>query len=127
GELEVDSMGRSQEGITHLRQAAALDPTLFETRFHLARALAKIGGNEEAATTLLPMLTPDPHPFLALKDQLAALELLERALSGSRRGEEAIVVRELRAIAGGLDDGAHSWLRSRRLPYDASSVDGLDR
>ncbi|MEO6577213.1 MAG: hypothetical protein ABIP89_25415, partial [Polyangiaceae bacterium] len=127
GELEVDSMGRSQEGITHLRQAAALDPNLFETRFHLARALARIGGNEEAATTLLPMITPDPHPFLALKDQIAALELLERALSGSRRGEEAIAVRELRAIAGGLDDGAHSWLRSRRLPYDPSSVDGLDR
>ncbi len=127
GELEVESMGRSQEGISHLRQAVQLDPTLFESRFHLSRALARIGGNEEAAGTLLPMITPDPHPFLALKDQGAGLELLERVLSSSRRGEEAIAVRELRDLAGGLDDGAHVWLRSRRLPYDPSSVEGLDR
>jgi tetratricopeptide (TPR) repeat protein len=127
GELEVGSMGRSQEGIAHLRQAVQLDPTLFESRFHLARALAQIGGNEEAAGTLLPMLTPDPHPFLALKDQGAGLDLLERALSSSRRGEEAIAVRELRSIAGCLDDGGHAWLRSRRLSYDPPSVEGLDR
>ena len=56
------------------------------------------------------------------------MSTLELALEGDGKHEEAIVARELRAIAGGLDDGAHVELRTRRLdaaPPDRASAGSL--
>jgi hypothetical protein len=66
----------------------------------------------------MQMLSPDPSPLLALRDAPGALATLERALATAGRPDESIVARELRAIGGGLDDGAHMELRSRRLAID---------
>ncbi len=54
-------------------------------------------------------------------DPAAALGTLEAAFAAEGRHDEAIVVRELRAIGGGLDDGAHAELRARRHPFDPAA------
>ncbi|MFO0663354.1 MAG: hypothetical protein U0174_05355 [Polyangiaceae bacterium] len=116
GHIEIDKLGRVREGVSHLKQAIALDDTLYEYRFELASALARMGSNEEACRTLFDMLKPDPKPLLSVADPAAALDLLERTLNAERRPEEAIVLSELRAITGDLDEGRQTWLRDRRLP-----------
>lgn len=119
GHIEIDKLGRVRDGVTHLKQAIALEDTLYEYRFELASALARMGSNDEACRTLFEMLKPDPKPLLSVADPAAALDLLERTLNAERRPEEAIVLSELRAIAGDLDDGRQTWLRDRRLaPLD---------
>ncbi|WP_394841553.1 hypothetical protein LZC95_31320 [Pendulispora brunnea] len=126
GQLAVE-FGQIEEGITHLRAALALSPAMHETRFHLGAALSLAGRPEEATKTLLDLLIPDSRPFLALRAPGAGLDLLERTLAAERRTEEALVVRELRALAGTLDDASQMWLRGRRLAFDGSSTEPLDR
>ena len=94
---------------------------MHEARAALARGLTHLRAGAEAASTLLPMLVPDAAPLLSLADPAAALGTLEAAFAAEGRHDEAVVVRELRAIAGGLDDGAHAELRSRRHPTDPAA------
>jgi hypothetical protein len=91
---------------------------MHEARAALARGLTHLRAGAEATATLFPMLVPDPAPLLSLADPAAALGTLETALASEGRHDEATVVRELRAVAGGLDDGAHAELRARRHPSD---------
>jgi tetratricopeptide (TPR) repeat protein len=118
GRLEVDALGRWAEGVGHLRLAVDLAPGMHEARAALARGLTHLRAGAEAIGTLLPMLVPDAAPLLSLADPAAALGTLETAFAAEGRHDEATVVRELRAVAGGLDDGAHAELRSRRHPSD---------
>jgi tetratricopeptide (TPR) repeat protein len=115
GQLEIESLNRLRDGIVHLQRAAQLDPSLYETRFELASAYAKASATEEAVRALFAMILPDSRPLLSISDPGQALALLERTLGTEHRAEEALVVSELRAIAGELDDGRHGWLRARRL------------
>lgn len=115
GQLEVESLGRMREGVVHLQRAVQMDATLYETRYELASAFARMSANDEATRTLIGMIAPSPRPLLSVADPAAALALLERVLGAERRAEEALVVSELRAIEGELDDGRHGWLRARRL------------
>jgi tetratricopeptide (TPR) repeat protein len=127
GHIEVEQLNRLRDGVTHLARAVQMDPTLHESRYELATAYSRLGAHDEAAKTVMSMLHPTSQPLVAISDPAAALELLERALNAERRQEEAIVVSELRAIAGELDEGRHAWLRSRRLGnFDAHHVP-LDR
>jgi tetratricopeptide (TPR) repeat protein len=127
GRLEIEALGRLRDGISHLQKAVQADPSMHEIRFELARAFVRASSNEDASRQLLGMLDPNPMPLLSLKQPCAALGLLEQALGGERRTEEALVVSELRAIAGDLDEGRHAWLRSRRLgPIDTHHTQ-LDR
>ncbi|HWL87335.1 MAG TPA: hypothetical protein VNO21_16135, partial [Polyangiaceae bacterium] len=87
----------------------------------------RAGQHEEAARNMLDLLIPDSRPFLSLRAPASALDLLERLLAGERRTEEALVVRELRALTGTLDDANQLRLRGRRLAFDAQSTDPLDR
>jgi cellulose synthase operon protein C len=116
GTLEIQQLQRLRDGVVHLQRAIALDPTLYETRFELATAFAKMGANEEAIRTVVGMISPTAHPLLSIADPGAGLSILEQSLSKERRTDEAIVVSELRALAGELDDGRKAWLRARRLP-----------
>jgi tetratricopeptide (TPR) repeat protein len=127
GQLEVESLGRVRDGITHLQRATQMDPTLYETRFELAASYARVGANEDTARTVLAMINPTARPLAGLADLGSGLELLERALGAERRTEEALVVSELRALAGDLDDGRHAWLRARRLPPLEGHHGQLDR
>ena len=121
GRLEVDALGRWAEGVGHLRLAVGLAPAMHEARAALARGLTHLRAGGEAITVLLPMLLPDAAPLLSLGDPAAALGTLEAAFAAEGRHDEATVVRELRAVAGGLDDGAHAELRARRLPSDPAA------
>ncbi len=127
GHIEVEQLNRLRDGVQHLARAVQMDPKLHESRFELATAYSRLGAHDEAAKTVMSMLHPTSQPLVAISDPAKALELLERALNAERRQEEAIVVSELRAIAGELDEGRHAWLRSRRLGnFDAHHV-ALDR
>jgi hypothetical protein len=121
GQLEVDALGRYAEGAGHLRVALALAPAMHEARAALAKGLVQIGKGGDALGALLPMIGESgPAAILALRDPASALSTLERGLAQEGRPEEALVARELRAVAGGLDDGAHVELRARRLVEDPS-------
>jgi hypothetical protein len=121
GRLEVEALDRSAAGIGHLRLAVALAPTMYEARASLAAGLVNARATAEAVATLVPMLAPDSGPLLALHDPSRALATLETALAAEGRHDEALVAREVRAIAGGLDDGGHAELRARRLAIDPSA------
>lgn len=127
GQLEIQSLNRIRDGIAHLQRAVSLDATLYETRFELATAYERMGAHEEASRTAISMLVPSPRPLLSIADPAAGLTLLERALMGERRADEALVVSELRALAGELDDGRHAWLRARRPPPLDPSQGVVDR
>jgi hypothetical protein len=86
-----------------------------------------MGANEEATRTLLAMISPIAHPLLSIADPGAGLSLLEQSLSKERRADEAVVVSELRALGGELDDGRKAWLRARRLPPLDGQHGVLDR
>lgn len=127
GHIEVDVLNRLRDGVGHLQRAVQMDPSLHECRFELATAFSRLGAHDDASKTVLSMLTPNAKPLVSISDPAAALELLERAFNAERRQEEAIVVSELRAIAGELDEGRHGWLRARRLPPFEQHHAVLDR
>jgi len=127
GHIEVEQLNRLRDGVQHLARAVQMDPKLHESRYELATAYSRLGAHDEAAKTVMSMLHPTSQPLVAISDPAKALELLERALNAERRQEEAIVVSELRAIAGELDEGRHTWLRSRRLGNFEQHHVALDR
>jgi hypothetical protein len=114
GQLEIQSLNRMRDGVAHLQRAVSLDPSLHESRFELASAFERMSAHEEATRAILSMMSPTAKPLLSIADPTAGLTLLERSLTGERRVDEAMVVSELRALAGELDEGRLSWLRSRR-------------
>jgi tetratricopeptide (TPR) repeat protein len=116
GHIEVEQLNRLRDGVNHLQRAVQMDGSLHECRFELATAYSRLGAHDDATRTILSMINPNSGPLLAIGDPAAALELLEHSLNAERRPEEAIVVSEVRAIAGELDEGRHGWLRGRRLP-----------
>jgi tetratricopeptide (TPR) repeat protein len=115
GHIEVESLNRLRDAVTHLQRAIAMDPKQDEARFELATAFSRLGAHDDASKAVLAMITPTAEPLVSISNPAGALELLERALNAERRQEEAIVVSELRAICGELDEGRHAWLRSRRI------------
>ncbi|MBX3262830.1 MAG: hypothetical protein KF782_24335 [Labilithrix sp.] len=127
GHIEVDQLNRLRDGVGHLQRAVQMDPSLHECRFELASAFSRLGAHDDASKTVLSMISPNATPLVSISDPAAALELLERAFNAERRQEEAIVVSELRAIAGELDEGRHAWLRARRLPAFEQHHAVLDR
>ncbi len=127
GQLEIEGMGRVRDGVVHLQKAVQMDPMLYETRFELASAYKRLGANDEATRVLMSMLLPNPRPILSVSDPATALELLETTLGAERKTEDALIISELRAICGDLDDGRHKWLRARRLPPLEAHHSGLDR
>lgn len=127
GHIEVEQLNRLRDGVGHLQRAVQMDPNLHECRFELATAFSRLGAHEDASTTVLSMLVPSAKPLVSISEPAAALELLERALNAERRPEEAIVVSELRAIAGELDEGRHAWLRARSLPPFEQHHTAIDR
>jgi tetratricopeptide (TPR) repeat protein len=127
GRVEVRELARLKDGTAHLRQAIKLKPDLHDARVELASGLARLGAHDEAVAAVMAMITPSPKPLVSATDASVALEVLERSLGEGRRPEEAIVVSELRAIMGDLDEGRNTWLRARRLGPMQSHHMPLDR
>ena len=127
GQIEIQALSRLREGLDHLQRALALDPTLYETRFELAAAYERTGSPGDASRTLVAMLAPAARPLLSIARPLDALVLLEKALLAERRTDEAMVVSEVRSMAGDLDAGRAEKLRARRLPPLDPQRPGIDR
>lgn len=127
GHVLASDLDRLRDGVIHLEHALAIDPTLQASRFELATAHLGLHAHDLAAETLLGMMNPTAEPLFSIADPAAALELLERAFGGERKQEEAIVVSELRAIAGTVDEGRRAWLKARRLAAIEDRREPLDR
>jgi tetratricopeptide (TPR) repeat protein len=127
GQLEIQSLGRVRDGVGHLQRAVQMDPSLFETRFELASAYSKAGAHDEATRTLMGLIAPESRPLLQLADPATALLLLEQTLGSEQRAEDALAVSELRALAGELSEGRHTWLEARRLGPPDPHHGQLDR
>jgi tetratricopeptide (TPR) repeat protein len=127
GQLEVHALSRLRDGVAHLQRAVAIDPTLYETRFELAGAYAQVGANDEATKLLIGMLAPTAEPLVSISDPAAGLALLERTLTAEGTKDEAVVVTELRALAGDLDESKTTWLRARRPRAIDVQQPSLDR
>lgn len=118
GELEVDVTSRPDKGVELLQEALRLDTTMHAARLPLATALVGLGRHEEAAATVMPILGAERSPAIgALRREPRMVRLLETALSGMGRNQEALAVRELRAITGDLDDASLLALDARRHAY----------
>jgi tetratricopeptide (TPR) repeat protein len=114
-QIEIDVLGRAVDGVAHARTALAANPADAETRAVLARGLGQSGRHGEAIAAVLALVEPDPAPVSTLRDPAAPLAVLDASLAADRREVEATVARELRALAGGVDDATVVALWSRRL------------
>jgi tetratricopeptide (TPR) repeat protein len=114
-ELEIE-LGEVSSGVTHARAALGLDPSSHDARATQARGLARVGAHREAVAMALPLFEEDARPLLSLAKPDALLDMLEGSLNTARREQEALVVREVRAVGGAVNDGVVVGLRARRLP-----------
>jgi len=127
GHLELEQLDRPHDAVVHLGRAIEMNADLYPSRFELAVAHSCLGTYHEASQHLVAMLEPAAAPLLSLATPESAIEMLERTLYAEGRAEEAIVASELCAIAGELDEGRRSGLRSRRLGAWGSDHAVLDR
>ena len=114
--LEIDALGRLAEGVSHAKTAIDLTPSAHEARGALVRGFARLGKHAEAIAVALPMLEHGAEALLALARPDGVLDALEGSLHAVHREQEALVVRELRSIGGGVGDAGAVNLRARRLP-----------
>lgn len=126
GRLEIESLGEAREGVAHLNRALALSPGRPDTIAALARGLVALGKHDDASARLVALVTKEPPAILGVSDVGSALAALETALREQGRRDESVVARELRALAGALDDGAHVELRARRSPLFDAPAGALD-
>jgi len=111
-ELEL-GLGRLDEAIEHFDEALRLDPSRAPTRLAFARALSAKGQHETAAAALTPLLAPGDTRHL----DAAFLRQLDEAFTGAGRTPQMFVARELRAVAGDLDEAGRASLDARRSTY----------
>jgi len=110
-------LGRERAAILHLRMASKMGPDDVRPLVALAGALLAIAENDEAAKVLHQLVQRDPT-------NAEVLAARERALLGSSAREEALVVSELRAWLGQVDDSGR--FRSRRVHPNAPREGVLD-
>ena len=120
GEVE-SKLGRVDQAVDRFIRAVRIDPSRDEARVALGRALIGRGKHEDAVAALLPLLDA-PNRRVPL--DVACIRLLESALSGAGRPQQAHVARELRAIAGDLDAPALAKLDAAR-PVSAAETEPL--
>lgn len=118
GELEL-GLGRLDAAIEHFEEALELEPAREAVRVALARALSRKGSHEAAAATLTPLLEPGGGLL-----EVSFTRQLDEALTGAGRTQQALVAKELRAIAGDLDAPGVAALAARR-PMHVTSGESL--
>jgi tetratricopeptide (TPR) repeat protein len=114
GELEL-GLGRLDEAIERFEDALRLEPSRHPARLALARALAAKGRHDAAAAALTPLLDGAKGML-----DLGFVRQLDEAFSGAGRAQQALVARELRGVAGDLDEAGQASLRARRPTYATS-------
>jgi Tfp pilus assembly protein PilF len=116
GELEL-GLGRLDAAIEHFEEALEREPLREPARLALARALSKKGRHETAAAALTPLLDSAGAGIL----DVAFVRQLDEALTGAGRSQQALVAKELRAVAGDLDAAGTAALSARRSMYATNS------
>ena len=116
GELEL-GLGRLDDAIGHFEEALSLEPFREPARLALARALSKKGRHETAAAALTPLLDSSGGGLV----DVSFVRQLDEAFTGAGRTQQALVAKELRAIAGDLDEAGQASLRARRAMYVSNS------
>lgn len=115
GELEL-GLGRLDDAIEHFEEALRLEPSREPARLALARALSAKGRHETAAAALTPLLDAGGGGL-----DLGFVRQLDEAFTGAGRTQQALVARELRGVAGDLDEAGLASLRARRPMYATNS------
>ena len=116
GDLEL-GLGRMDDAIEHFEEALRLEPFREPARLSLARAFAAKGSHENAAAALAPLLEAGGGGLL----DVGFVRQLDEAFTGAGRTQQAVVARELRAVAGDLDAAGLAALGARRT---MSTADG---
>lgn len=116
GELEL-GLGRFDEAIERFEEVLRLEPFREPARLALARALSAKGRHEAAAAALTPLLEAGANGML----DLGFVRQLDEAFTGAGRTQQALVARELRGVAGDLDEPGLASLRARRPMYATNS------
>ncbi|HSO39312.1 MAG TPA: tetratricopeptide repeat protein, partial [Labilithrix sp.] len=111
GELEL-GLGRLDAAIEHFEEALELEPMREPARVALARALSRKGRHETAAATLTPLLDAGGGIL-----EVSFVRQLDEALTGAGRTQQALVAKELRALAGDLDAPGTAALAARRAMH----------
>lgn len=110
GDLEVQRLGRPNEGLAHLRRAvqAAAEGRgdLSAAQLSLGEALLGVGALDDAARTLRELLLRDPT-------HAGGLAAGSRATTALARRDEGLVIDEIRAYFG--FEGTPAAFRARRL------------
>ena len=127
GMLEVTSLERTNEGLSHLRQASALPGAPPDTQVALGRGLEAANHNAEAVRVFRDVLTSDAEILGRITDLGLGLAALDAALAKDGRVEERLAVEEARASLGELASDRLPPLRARRLaegmPYPGALAD----
>ncbi len=113
GQIEADVLGKHEDAARHLEEALEAEPARHELRSVLAKVFLSIGRNAEAVSVLMPLFE---HRVTAVHLDVAALRLLEVALTGAGRPFEGLVARELRTFAGGAEAREALALEGQRRP-----------
>ncbi len=88
-------LDRLDSAIEHFEEALRVEPFRESARLSLARALGKKGRYETAAAALAPLLDIGGAGVL----DVSFVRQLDEAFTGAGRTQQAIVARELRALA----------------------------
>ncbi|HEY8076300.1 MAG TPA: tetratricopeptide repeat protein, partial [Labilithrix sp.] len=115
GEIEM-SLGRADAAIQHFEDILEVEPNRTSARLALARAYASRGRHDTAAAALAPLLEAGDAEY-----DVGFVRLLDESLAGAGRVQQAHVARELRAVAGDLDDAARARLDLRKRTFGAHS------
>ncbi len=127
GRLDLESLGRYKEAVDNFERTVALSPQTTEAYAQLIIALAKAGRTAEAGRVGLSLFDDDSKKFRSVSDPERILRIIEDSFSAERRGDEAVVMAELRAFSGTLDEGRLRWLHQRHLGPLDSHHSQLDR
>jgi tetratricopeptide (TPR) repeat protein len=118
GEIEM-SLGRTDAAIERFEDVLRVDPGRGSARIALARALSARGRHETAAAALAPLLDGTGQNGATV--DVSFVRLLAESFAGAGRVQQLWVARELRAIAGDLDDSERGKLDGRTRAFGTHS------
>src|SRR5262249_33987747 len=109
GEIEM-SLGRTGAAVERFEDGLRGDPRGGSARLALARAYTARGRHETAAAALAPLLDGAGQNGAGAQIDASFVRLLAESFAGAGRVQQLWVARELRAIAGDLDDSERGKL-----------------
>ncbi|MEZ4300439.1 MAG: tetratricopeptide repeat protein [Polyangiaceae bacterium] len=124
GLIEITTLSRFNDAITHLQHAVALPGASPDARALLGRALEGACRHGDAIQVLRTLFTIDIETGARIDELGAALSSLEAALAKEGRVDERLAVEEVRACLGLVSAERFATLKARRIP-DTSPRAGM--